>query len=330
MRKYLSVLMLATLAACSGDDTKDATDATDAGDDDDDACANSIIAQFPIADDSDVYYKTDVRFSLAAADEGATITVTDDGGAAVNGSTTVDGTTVIWSGDDLAPSTHYNATLTYECGDATVGWTTSSTGSPVSGTLAGSVYNLDIANGEWVRPAGIGDLLAVELEDTEILVSPTAEPGATIEFLGAVGDGSGGQDLCIESLPFPPANWADPYFEIETPALDLDIEGYSFTIEDLVLSGAFAPDGSRIQGTVFQGFVDTRPLVDLLVPGGDEDSVCELTLTFGVPCEECTGGGTFCLSVYVDSVNADKVGTSGLQVVTAADIAANGDCATTP
>lgn len=330
MQKYLSLLALATLVACSGGDKT--TDSSITGDDDDDnGCSNSILSQFPVNGDTDVFYKTDVRFSLAAADASASISVADSAGNVVNGTTSMEGTMVTWAGDDLSPNTDYAATLSYECGDATVNWTTSSTGAPTSVDLTGMVYSLDIANGEWIRPAGIGDLLAVELADTEILVSPETITASEITMLGALGDGTGHQDMCTESLPFPPANWTDPFFSIETPALDLDIEGYAFTVEDLILSGAFAPDGSRIQGAVFQGFIDTRPLVDLLVPGGAEDSVCELTLTFGVPCEECGGGGTFCLSVYVDSVGAANVPGSTVVELTADDVANNTACGgTTP
>lgn len=328
MWKYLSVLMVTTLVACGGDKTTDSS----LGDDDDDTtgCSNSILAQFPGSGDTDVYYKTDVRFSLAAADTTAVITVTDPSGATVNGSTTIDGTLVAWSGDDLNPSTAYNATLSYGCGDATVSWTTSSTGSPTSVDLTGLVYSLDVANGEWVEPPGIGDLLAVEMEDTEILVSPTDVSTNSITMIGAVGLGNGDQDLCTESLPFPAADFANPFFSLETPALDLDIEGYAFTIQDLVLSGAFAPDGSRIQGAVFEGFVDTRPLATLLGTGSTENAMCLLVETFGVSCLPCADSAPFCLNVYVDSVSAANLpGAAALVEVTADDVANNVNCPTT-
>lgn len=327
MWKYLSVLMVTTLVACGGDGSTD----TPAGDDDDDTgCSNSILSQFPASGDQDVFYKTGVRFSLAAADASAVITVTDDAGNAVNGSTTIEGTLVSWAGDDLSPSTAYNATLSYECGDATVSWKTSSTGSPTTVDVTGKVYSLDVAGGEWVQPPGIGDLLAVELEDVEILVTPTDVTGTDITMMGALGLGNGAQDVCTESLDFPAANWADPFFSIETPELELDVEGYSFTVQDLVLTGAFAPDGSRIQGAVFQGFVDTRPLATLLGTGSTENAMCLLVETFGVSCEACSDGGDFCLSVYVDSVGAQNIpGAAALTVITADDVANNADCDTT-
>lgn len=331
MRRYLTILAMATLASCSGSSGKDETAGdgpTDGGDDDDTACTNSVIEMFPADADNDVYYKTDVRFRLAAEDTTATITVTDAAGNTVNGSSTVESTLVAWAGDDFSPSTTYTATLVYECGEAPVTWTTSDTGTAVAVDVTGMVYNLDLTSGEWIEPAGVGDLLATQLGDVEVLISPTSVSATQIEMLGGLGDGTGNQDECSPTFAFPAADWTDPFFQLQADSLDLDIAGFVVTVDDLDLSGAFSPNGDRIQGAVLKGAIDTRPLVDLIAPGGTEDAVCQLVATFGVACQECQdGSGPYCLSVHVDSIDAGRVsGADPLVPITDADIKANVNC----
>ncbi len=327
MKRYLAILAAAMLVACGGD--KDGTTPTDtdtnAGDDDDDACSNSILAQFPENGDTDVYYRTDVRFTLAATDDAASISVTDAAGTEVSGSTSVDGTVVSWMGGPLMPDTDYNVTLSYACGDATVAWKTSSTGAEAD-DVTSKVYNLDLTSGEFVQPPGVGDLLATQLDGVQVLIMATSV-GAQIEMLGALGDGAGNQDLCTESIPFPAAVYTNPYFELSSPLLPLSIAGFTVEIEDLELSGAFSPSGDRIQGAVLKGKIDTRPLVELIAPGGGDSAVCDLVGTFGVSCETCGGGGDYCLSLWVADIQADElIGSSPLVLRTAADIAADQTC----
>jgi hypothetical protein len=99
---------------------------------------------------------------------------------------------------------------------------------------------------------------------------------------------------------------ANPYFEVVSDALEINVEGFEIVIEDLTLSGAFAPDASYIDGVVMAGAIDTRPLVELVSPGGGDDAVCVLLQTFNADCEECgDGSGPYCLTVYVDSMQAN-------------------------
>jgi hypothetical protein len=104
MRRYLGILAMATLVACSGgkSDTTD-TGGTTAGDDDDDDCNVTVVDTFPAADEADVYYKTNVRVTLSTEDTGATIMVMDAGGAEVAGTTTVEGVMVTWDGSADLP-----------------------------------------------------------------------------------------------------------------------------------------------------------------------------------------------------------------------------------
>jgi hypothetical protein len=328
MNRYLVILAAGMLVGCSGDG-KDADDPgtdLDAGDDDDDsACGNQVVSQFPEDGSTDVYYRTDVRFTLAAPDTAASISVADAGGAEAAGATSYVDNVVVWTATTpLTPDTDYTVTLSYECGDAVLGWKTSDTGAPAADPT-NKTYNLDLTSGEWVEPAGVGDLLATQLDGVQVLIMPT-NVGAEIEMLGALGDGLGGQDMCTPSFPFPPATWSDPYFSLTSPLLPLDIAGFTIDIEDLELSGAFSPSADRIQGAVLKGKIDTRPLVDLIAPGGTDEAVCDLVQTFGVFCEDCTGGGTYCLSLWVADIVANEVGGGPLVELDQATIDLDPSC----
>lgn len=327
MHRYLVILM-AALAGCSGSDKDTDADNTGAGDDDDDTkqCTNSILTSFPEQGETDVYYKTDVRFSLVEADPAASIKVTDGNGAEVTGQTTVSDKVVTWSGDDLQPSTQYTATLSYTCGEAPVTWTTSNVGGPVAGDLTNRTYALDVATGEWVQPAGVGDLLASQLGDTQIFLGVTEVAGTSITMQGAIGS-AGTQDLCSPTIPFPAASWENPYFSLQADQLPLDVSGIVINIDDLDLSGAFAPDGTRIQGGSLKGAVDTRPLGEAFDLGTAPEAVCDLVATFGVACAECSDGtGPYCLEVWVDNINAAELPGTTITPREAADIEADPNC----
>lgn len=332
MRQYLAILALFTLAACSGNDDKTAGDDDDdtaPGDDDDDdaGCGNSIGTVFPANGDNDVYYKTDVRFTLTTADPGASIVVTDPGGATITGTTSVEGTLVSWTGDDLAPDTQYTATISYgTCADGVAVWTTSSTGATAASPV-NKVYDLDLASGSWILPSPtIGPVLAGLIpEDFQLFVMPTAAD-TEITMLGALGDGANNQDVCTPSLPFPPASYDNPYFSIESDLLPISIDTFTISITDLKLSGAFSPNADRIQGASLRGTIDVRDLGALL---GDTDA-CEAVVAFGVECAACPDGGEpYCISVWVDNIVAAEVSTSPLVLIEPADVTDNPDCDTT-
>ncbi|MEZ4240295.1 MAG: hypothetical protein R3F59_29900 [Myxococcota bacterium] len=332
MTRYLGILALATIvAACSGDkgSTNDTGATTNPGDDDDDdsACTNSATAVFPTQGDADVYYRTKVRFALDTEDATAAIAVTDNAGTEVPGSSTVTGKEVLWTGSaPLSPSTEYTATASYECGNSAITFTTSTTGSPTEVDVTGSTFALDVANGQWLEPAGVGTLLASQLGDTQIFVSPTAVDAASVTMFGAIGSG-GTQDLCSPSIPFPAADFEDPYFSLQSDLLPLVISGFVINIQDLDLSGAFSPDGTRIQGASLRGSVDTRPLGEVFDLGTAEDAVCQFVAGIGVNCVACSdGSGDYCLSVLVENIEAPVINGLTLQERTEDDIAQDPTC----
>lgn len=320
MRHLLAIFCTASLvAACGGGDNTDTDTDTDVG------CQNSILATFPGNATPDVYYRSAVRFTLAESDGTAVISLVDSAGTAVNGTQSAEGTIVSFQPDaPLANGATYTASLTYVCGTADVSWTVSGVGEPLADptTIEGNKYSLDLANGEFVEPPGIGPLIQTEM-DEEILIGVVTSDGTNIELMGALGDGMGQQDFCNPSIEFPvAASFSEnPYFIVKSDELIMEIEGFEIIIEDMEVSGAFAPDATYIEGAVLAGTADTRPMVELIAPGGDDKAVCDLMAVFLVNCEPCADGtGEFCMTVYVDNMRADQATGDSLIVWTETDV----------
>lgn len=326
MTRYLTLLSCGLLIACGGKDGSE-TDDTD-GDDTNPTCTNEITDSFPKDGTSDVYYRTTIEFTLASVSGNESIKVTA-GGEDVAGSTkTEDNRVVFTPATPLDPSTTYDVELDWDCGPTSLSWTTSSIGSPTDeGGLVGNAYALDIASGRFVKPPGVGPLIQQQL-DRDILIGVTSASATEIEMMGALATSAGVQDVCTPSIDFPvAADFSEnPFFEVSANTLTIEVQGISITIDDLVVSGAFAADGSSIEGAILAGAIDTRALKDLLGTTED-DGVCELVSTFGVNCETCSdGSGDYCLSVYVDSMQANLAAGISLESISEDDIAANPAC----
>jgi hypothetical protein len=291
-------------ADADGDTDVDIDTATDSGSTR--PCETTVIDRFPLDGDVDVYARTDIWFVLTESDPSATITVTDAGGTAVSGTTTVDDLIVTWVGDPLVVNSDYEARLDYLCGSEVTHFATSDVGEPLGVDPTGTVYAIDLGTGIWVEPIGLGSLLSAQLGNTDLLVTPTAITPTSIELLGAVGTYAV-QNVCVPTIPLPSALWVDPYFELTSPLIPLDFGGVAVEVADVELSGSFASDGSRIQFGVLKGLIDTRPLGEVLGLGSSEDAVCQLLVAFGLACEPCLDGATYCMSVWVDDLEAPDV-----------------------
>jgi len=322
MHKYLGILAAAMMVACGGGGN-DGNDTSAAGDDDDDNGCQDILEFWPADGDSAVYYRTPIDFTLESTDGNETITVEGVDGT----SSVVDNKVVFEPSAPLAPSTSYTVTLDWCGGPTTTTWTTSEVGGEVAeSTLIGSTYALDLGSGRFVYPAGIGPLIQSQLTQP-VLIGITDIAAGELSMMGALGLTDQTQDMCTPSIDFPvPADFnANPFFVIDADSLVLDIEGVEIMIEDMNISGAFSPDGDYIAGATLAGSIDTRPLAGLVGATGDENAICDLVVTLGVTCETCPDGSEFCLSVLVDSMQADMVpGT--LTAVDEAAIDANPDC----
>ena len=147
--------------------------------------------------------------------------------------------------------------------------------------------------------------------------------------LGIEGASPAAQDTCEETIDFPTAaDFTDnPFFAVGPDTTTLSVEGLDVTIDDLLISGAFSPDGSYIAGATLAGAIDTRPLVGLIDPEGGENTICDLVATFGVACEACSdGSGDFCLTLLVNDISAEELPGTTLVSRSADDIAADATC----
>jgi hypothetical protein len=272
----------------------------------------------------DVFYDTSIRATLTVADPLAFIQLTDTAGI-VPGTTGTDANDVWFEPtNSLASGTDYEWTITHACGDATQTFTTSEVGPPTTPTdLIDKTYLIDGSSGTWVQPLGIGPLLQQQGSDMFLKVVDANATELTLR--GATGDvlsATPAQEMCATTGDVEGVNFAaNPWFDAEID----DAQLYA-PIDDLIISGAFSPDGTYIQGIRVEGTMDTRPLVPLLDPLGDDDLVCDLVATFGVSCIVCPdGSGDYCLDVLIEDMVADE-STVNIVERTEADILADTAC----
>jgi len=87
-----------------------------------------------------------------------------------------------------------------------------------------------------------------------------------------------------------------------------NVSGISVTIYHLMVTGTFAPDGSYFGGATLAGEVDAREVASMIPDVESADDVCDLTKSFGAPCEPCSSDSQpYCLSLVADSIVAAEV-----------------------
>ena len=327
MFRLISIIGLVAAVGCSskdGDDDSGFGSSTDGGVAD--GCeVEEVSPAYPEADGAEFYYRGHVEFVFDGIDEDATITVTDGAGGAVDGSTSWEENKLSFAPTaPLAPSTQYSATLSHCGGDSTIGFMTGTLGSALDANvdLTNKTYVVDLDSARFVKPAGVGGLLLGMLEQY-ILLGVTSVSDTEIQMLGAISKSKEdeNQDTCDPSINFPTA--ADfttaPFFSVGPESTELSVAGISVVINDLMIAGDFASDGSYIGGAILAGLLDARDLAGVLVDNGlieddDPNAVCELIATFGVLCEACTDGEDYCLSIYVDQITARESDQTLIQV----------------
>lgn len=328
VRWSLGVAVL--LVGCSGDDetTPTETDTTDPG-----GCTSTLVASWPEDGATDLFYRTVVDATLAAEEAGATIVVTDASGAEVPGQILRDGgrITFVADGPYTAGAT-YTSRLEWSCDPVEASFTIAEgVGAPVDAAgLVDRTWKLDLKEGRFVAPSGIGQVLQNMLEVELLLGIPGQDP-AGLALRAGVAAEDGSQDVCSPTTDFDDAaDYAeDPFWTVSQAALPLVVLGDPITVRNLELSGAFAPGAATIEGVAMSGEIDTRDLKDAVGVGDDDAAVCNLfSATFGVRCEACSSGdGDYCITLVVDTLTMAE---SGFALVprTAADISADPACAT--
>lgn len=291
MMRAALFLGLGLVACADGADKADPTPTGDTGGPQ--ACTNALDATIPEDGATEVYHRVTVRMTLDDEDATASIAVVDADGKEVVGKSEVDGKTVAFTpAEPYANGATYTATLTYECTDPeSISFTTSDVGQPLAVDPVGRVYKLDLTQGDWVKPAGVGSLIVnLITDDISVFLMPSAidEKGKnTIDFIGAPPNPSNTseQDPCSAPFFVDGATWDAPHFEGNSDSLAISVLAIDVNIQNLGLSGDIAPDGSSIEIGAFSGEIDAReieagfPDVDLcsLVPGGCQPCSAEAT-----------------------------------------------------
>jgi hypothetical protein len=169
-----------------------------------------------------------------------------------------------------------------------------------------------------VEPEDVGSILLTYLDDVEgrLLFSVQEADANSITMRGAFAAEDGSQDPCSPTIGLPSADFSEnPYFQVGPGKTELAVEGISLVIEDLLVSGDFAEDGTWFGGGRLAGVIDTRPLQGLVGDTADtaQDGVCALVSGFGVECVDCPSDGEpFCLVLDVHGLVGERVGDEGL------------------
>ena len=264
-------------------------------------CPNAVLSSFPELGSDDVYIDSDIQLLLEDPEPEATIAVFDPDGVEIEGETAVADAVVTWSGERLQPQTTYRVVLDWSCAPFEDTLTTNATGTPTTEAFDGRTYSLDLNQGHWVAPAGIGPVLAAAMGGT-LLVSPEVTGSESVLFHLAMADEDGIQERCEETTTLPEATFADPFFELADADFTFRLVNVEVALTAGTFSGAFSPTVDRIDGLTLAGTLDTRSLAEFVVPGGPEDLVCQLTEPLGAPCEPCADGVVTCLPAHVDGL----------------------------
>ena len=192
---------------------------------------------------------------------------------------------------------------------------------PVPEVLIDRVFVVPLSAGEWIEPAGLSLLmqdgtfgsmplrLSVRAESG---FEPEEQPG--LHFISGPG---AEDDPCVPNLSLTagadgqygtgddaPGMFWNPTFEASAPRIEaLGDEGLAIPIGEATLIGRFRDDGEFLYDFELSGAWDTRPVAEVLDPGGDPGAFCDFLMeTVGISCEACPGPlepGDFCLIVEV-------------------------------
>jgi hypothetical protein len=311
-----ATLSCVCFAACHPEEAQDTGDprtgdtpADDSGltDDSGKSCTLAPVGTLPEEGASDWLYSDPLTVTFNAPAQKAALGLADGGGAAVEFTPTwsEDGTEVSLAAA-FAPSSSYTLSITACDTTATVDFTTSAYGTPLSldpSALVGRTYHLDLAAAEYTEPAA-ADVILSTFVTADLLLGIVAADAKTIDFLGTQGyeDGEGvfHQDDGLPTYGFANADFtAQPYATATTPAVQIQQSGSTYTFYDFTISGTFASDGSSIGGATIDATLDTTPLGTAMGLGDDPMAACDSLDLLGIACQACPTAGKYdnCLPV---------------------------------
>lgn len=204
-----------------------------------------------------------------------------------------------------------DASIAGDCEPLVATWTVANgVGSSVDVGLTPGVYKMDLRQGRFAAPPGLGELVQDRVE-VDLLLGVEVDESDQLVFSATAANQAGEQDLCqpVAAFDNAPDFSENPFWSVADDGLPLVILGDRINVTQLRLSGAFVPEGDVISGVAFQGIMDTRDLG----PGAGftwepgELTPCEVFGSFGVTCVACdSDGDASCIPMLIDSLELEK------------------------
>ena len=207
--------------------------------------------------------------------------------------------------DELSRSQEYTF-LASVCGDSS-----SSTFETVAGpidesALVGRSYDINLNDVSWNSPdQTVGVLLLGYIDTDHVMVNVDAvdSDADTITTIGAMASAPNGtveQDVCVDVIPFDPADFSgNPYFQAGPSSTTIGAGGFDVNVEEFTVSGSFTDDADAISNMRVIGYMDVR---DFEFQGVD---ACTALSFLGGGCEACPSDGVAgCVKLDVEDPEA--------------------------
>jgi hypothetical protein len=257
-------------------------------------------------------------------DPGLEVTLTDSAGTVVAGDLT---SNVFTPAAPLSYLETYQLEVTHNCGTYYSSFTTEDVPTPVDPAgLVGRAYQVSFAEGTWLEPAGIGDLIASQLGEATSLVEVLAVGTDTLD-LRLAGGLLDTQELCTPTTDLLGVDFTtNPEAVLEPETLSLWFDGIEVPLLEPRITGRFQSDSAAVTDVSLGGMIDTVPLGEVFGLGSDPAAICDLIASFGVSCVECPdGSSSYCMTLLIADVYGPEISTD-LVVRTEDDVAADPSC----
>ena len=176
----------------------------------------------------------------------------------------------------------------------------------------GKTYLLEVGEGNFVAPSGVGSL--VDPEVLTILGHVKNIKSGNIKWLIAPTEDDGlSQNECAVTTKLE-GTFTDPWFSYGPTDYHTEIMGVPATFYDFQFSGEFL--STKTVTAQIAASIDTRPLVPAVL-GNDANpgDLCQLLIGFGIFCEACpNGSGPYCLPIDVQDIPGNKVTSNFVEI----------------
>lgn len=171
---------------------------------------------------------------------------------------------------------------------------------PVSGSVEGNTWAVDLADVNVTEPPGMSSMLAL-MDSTVLLFHATVEGKKTLELVVTLASPDGSQNPCERVHSLPSADWHNPVFAIDDGTLNITISGEDVAFDNTVLGATIDVDGEGWHDGILTSSIDAREFVAALPEGTD---MCELVDAMGGACGGCDDGAKQCFDLVIEDIVA--------------------------